>query len=530
MHAYVERGAIDLSSRVGEILNRRPAVGLALGVVRDGRLEYFHGHGLAEARSRTPVTEHTVFRIASITKTFTAIAVAQLWEKGLVDLDAAADDYLRAYKLIPADPRFGPATVRQLLTHTAGVPQIVRPWRALRSLFGANGLVRLTEGGASFDLNERLPSLAEYYGGAIRLESKPGTRFTYGDHGYATLGQIVEDVSGKPLDRYFREEIFGPLGMADTDILRSERVRSRLATGYIFGPVGPEAVEDRQWVTAAASNIYSTPADMARYVTALVGGGANEHGRMLRPDTMAAVFAPQYMTDPRVGGIGLGFMVGRLEGHPTAEHQGILPGFDSQIYLAPDDGVGVMVFSNGTRQGTSWMPGETSALLGELLGVSGGATRSDVPQRPEVWSEICGWYPLAAKLTDTQLKSVIGLGAEVIVKRGQLTLRTLSPIPAMYRGFALHPDDVSDPYAYRVDLSRYGIGAVRVVFSRHPGGDTRIHSDWIPHSLKRQPLHRSPRRWIARGLAATAGIVTITLVGAKVRGERSRPTEAFRVR
>ena len=523
VHSDVERDAPELWARTRGILSRRPAVGLALGVVCRGRLEFFHGHGLADIPTRTPITEKTVFRIASITKTFTAIAIAQLRERGLLDLDAPANDYLRAYRLLPADPRFGPPTLRQLLTHTAGVPQIVRPWRALRNLLGANGLVRLTEGGASFDLNEHVPTLAEYYGGTIHLEAEPGTRFTYGDHGYATLGQIVEDVSGKSLDRYFREEIFGPLGMSDSDLLRSDHVRSRLATGYVLASDGPRRVEDRQWVTAAASNVYATPADMALYIAALVGGGANEHGRVLQPKTMAAVFEPQHETDPRVGGIGFGFMLGHVDGHLTAEHQGILPGFDSQICLAPDDGVGVMIFSNGTRQGTSWMPGETSELLSELLRVTDGGVRSDIPQRPDVWSEICGWYPLTANLTDTQLKSVVGLGAEVLIQGGQLTLRTLSPIPAMYRGFVLHPDDANDPFAFRIDLSKYGIGSVKVVFSRHPGGVTRIHTNWIPHSLTRQPLERSPRRWIGRGLATAAGIAAVTLLRRSALTARRNP-------
>jgi CubicO group peptidase (beta-lactamase class C family) len=97
-----------MKARIGEILNRRPAVGLAVGVVRDGSLEFFHGHGVADIASKTRITEDTVFRIASITKTFTAIAVTQLWEQGLVDLDAPANDYLRAYKVIPASRASGP--------------------------------------------------------------------------------------------------------------------------------------------------------------------------------------------------------------------------------------------------------------------------------------------------------------------------------------------------------------------------------------------------------------------------------------
>src|SRR5215204_5847039 len=123
----------EMKARVEEILNRRPAVGLAVGVLRDGSLESFYGHGVAEIASGAPVTEDTVFRIGSITKTFTAIAVMQLWEQGLVELDAPANDYLRAYELIPAKASWRPATVRHLLTHTAGVPKLVRPSRALFS-------------------------------------------------------------------------------------------------------------------------------------------------------------------------------------------------------------------------------------------------------------------------------------------------------------------------------------------------------------------------------------------------------------
>jgi CubicO group peptidase (beta-lactamase class C family) len=117
----------DIERAVKEILNRRPAVGLGLGVVQEGRLEYFSGHGLADIPSRRQITQDTVFRVGSITKTFTAIAVMQLWERGLVDLDAPANHYLRAYKLVPARASFRPATIRHLLTHTAGIPEVLRP-------------------------------------------------------------------------------------------------------------------------------------------------------------------------------------------------------------------------------------------------------------------------------------------------------------------------------------------------------------------------------------------------------------------
>jgi CubicO group peptidase (beta-lactamase class C family) len=115
-----------VKERVAEILNRRPAAGRAVGVVRNGALESFYGHGAADMASRAPVTEDTAFRIASITKTFTAVAVMQLWEQGLVDLDAPADEYLRAYRLVPAKAAFRPPTLRHLLTHTSGIGELQR--------------------------------------------------------------------------------------------------------------------------------------------------------------------------------------------------------------------------------------------------------------------------------------------------------------------------------------------------------------------------------------------------------------------
>jgi hypothetical protein len=97
---------------------------------------------------------------------------------------------------------------------------------------------------------------------------------------------------------------------------------------------------------------------MARYLQALLGGGANDYGSVLRPATLATMFDAQYQPDPRLAGVGLTFLRGITGGHLTVEHQGTLPGFKSQIFLAPDDGVGVMAFSNGTVRGETWLPVE----------------------------------------------------------------------------------------------------------------------------------------------------------------------------
>lgn len=508
-HVYPVIDAPAFDARVREMLGRRAAVGLAAGVVRDGRLELFHGHGLADIASGTPITEDTVFRIASITKTFTAIAVMQLWERGLVDLDAPAAEYVRAYRLVPARARFRPATVRHLLTHTAGVPQVLHPSDWLRP-----------ERGEAFEVG-RAPTLAAYYRGGLRLVREPGTRFTYGDHGFATLGQLVEDVSGSPLDRYLREHVFDPLGMASTELGRSRRVVRRLATGYTIGSMGPEPVPDRDGVTAAAGAIYSTPRDMARYLAALLGGGSGERVAVLRPDTVAIMFEPHFQTDPRVAGMGLGFFRADVRGHLAIWHEGALPGFNSQVFLSPADRTAVMAFTNGATGALLWMITEVADLLGDTLGWADEAIRADVPQRPEMWGGLRGFYRLSAQWTDVQSRSMGGLGVEVFVRRGRLMLRILSPVPALYRGFELHPDVDRDPCVFRIDLARYGMGTPRVVFGgEREGRMTRIHVDVIPLWLERRPAMLNPRPW---AIATAAALGAAAIAGA-ARHRRRRGT------
>ncbi len=508
---------LTLRTRVGECLNRWPAAGLAAAVVQNGSLEWFYGHGVVDIRSRTPITEHTVFRVASISKTFTAVAVMQLWEQGQVDLDAPANDYLRAYRLIPAKASFRPATLRHLLTHTAGIG-------ALR---GLSDLLRPTLGWG-VRVGCPVPALADYYRRGVRLEIEPGTKWTYGNHGPATLGQIVEDVTGEPFNRYLCEHLFRPLGMANTDLVRSERVRPHLATGYVLRSGGLQAVTDREYATPGAASVYSTTRDMARYVAALLGGGANEHGSVLKPETVATMFEPQFQPDPRMLGMALGFFPGEVGGHRTVGHDGVLPGFLSQMVLAPDDGVGVLAFANtGGLDGRGAPIPLANALLRQLLGLAPDAVRTDVPEQPERWSELCGWYsPDPGWLTNLPVRPVIGAGVEVFVRRGQLTMRGLSPIPPVYRGVRLHADD-DDPYAFRIDLSAVGMGTSPVVFAVGPDGRaTALHLGLAPLSLYRRPDVRNPRGWVYGAVVAGASALAVRRRGVRERRRTDAEVQA----
>jgi CubicO group peptidase (beta-lactamase class C family) len=474
-----------LDAAVAKVLNRWPAVGLAVGVVRRGRPALFSVHGSASIERRVPVTPDTVFRVGSITKTFTAVALMQLWEQGLVDLDRPANDYLRSYQLVPADSSWRPATLRDLLTHTAGVPEWLHPTRMVRSRWF----------GETVPLEKQPPPLSEFYRGELRLAAEPGSVWAYTDHGFATVGQVVEDVTGTPLHQYLTEHVLDPLGMADSDLLRAERLQGRLATGYTLTRSGPKPLTDRHGVTPAAGALYSTPRDMARYVAALVAGGAGERGEVVKPETLALMFAPHYQPDPRIAGMGLAFWRGQLDGHPVVEHQGVVPGFNSQIIMAPDDGVGVLAITNGSRAAGSWLLGQLQQVLGTLIEAGELRIPTDAPQRPDGWAELCGWYRPRAQRTDVMAWSLMGGGVEVRVRRGRLVLRTLSPLPAPWRSLELHPDH--DPDVFHLDLTPYGIGPARIVFSRDPSGSVgAVHFDGL--FLSAQKRHARGRTTVPR--------------------------------
>ncbi|HEY6747223.1 MAG TPA: serine hydrolase domain-containing protein [Mycobacteriales bacterium] len=508
-------GGAELRAWMDGILNRHPAVGLAVGIVRDGSLELFDGRGFADIASSRPVDADTVFRIGSLTKPFTAVAVMQLHEQGLIDLDAPADDYLRGYHLLPAHQGFRPATVRHLLTHTAGIAEVQR----LRDLLHPEaGPFEGRPPVLSVNVGEPMPTLAQYYRRGLPVVVEPGTSFAYSNPGFATLGQIVEDVSGIALDRYFRERILEPLGMTHTDLVRSDRVASRLATGYALGRHGVTTVPDRDWIGVAGGGMYSTVRDIARFAGALMGGGANQRGSILEPATLSAMFEPHYQPDPRVPGWGLGFARGQAGGHRVVGHDGILPGFNSTLLVAPDDGLAVIAFTNGSSGAFMWMETEFQRLLRHLLDAPGDAIRTDIPHRPEMWHELCGGYRLPARIADLRGRLAIPGGVEVFVRRGRLMLRALSPVPAFYRGLPLHPDDEDDPYVFRLDLSGFGQGTVRVVFGRDAAsGAAAIHAD-----LGGQPLSLVRRAADGRTRVPLAALAAL-LAGAAARSVLRRP-------
>jgi len=503
-------------STVREILARRPTVGLAIGVVRDGWLAETHLHGLADIESCRPITSDTIFRIASITKTFTAIAIMQLWEDGRLDIDAPAVDVLRGFRLVPARPAIGQPTIRHLLTHTSGIPDV----RRLADLLHVQaGPIDARPPVDSVPFGDAPPTLSDVYRSGLRIVVEPGSAFAYSNHGFAVLGQIVEDVSGVPIDRYLRERVFEPLGMADTSLARTDRIAGRLATGYLFPSRGPRPAPDREWSGVAAGGAYSSLRDLARYAAALVGGGTNEHGSVLRPQTLAQMFEPHYRTDARLPAMGLGFFRTDGDGHRWLIHDGILPGFNARLAVAPDDGVAVITLLNGSAGAMRWLPEELAAVERGLVGSGGASAPIAAPHHPEVWEKLCGRYRLPPRIGDLRGRLAMGGGVEVLVHGGRLILRLRLPVPALWRGLPLEPDDPDDPHSYRLDLGALGMGPIRLVFGQDAAtGRRAIHTDLggQPVSFLESAPSATTTALLAAGVAGSA--LAGTALWARSRG------------
>ena len=230
------------------------------------------------------------------------------------------------------------------------------------------------------------------------------------------------------------------------------------------------------------------------------------------------MYEPHYQPDPRVPGWGLGFFRAEAGGHRVIGHDGILPGFNSTLVVAPDDGVAIVAFTNGSEGAFVWMETEFKRLLRHLLDAPDEVVRTDIPHHPEVWEELCGRYLPPPRISDLRQRLAIPGGVEVFVRRGRLMIRALTPIPALYRGLPLHPDDEDDPYVFRLDLSELGMSTVRVVFGRDvASGAAAIHADLggQPLSLiRRRPTERktgAPLAAALRALLAAAAARSVAL-------------------
>lgn len=257
-------GAVVLAARNGVIATHE-AVGDA---VRYASYDAGTGEATELPRDeRVRMRRETVFDLASVSKLFTALAAVQLIERGRIGLEAPVARYLPQFAQNGKDE----VTIRELLTHTSGLPA----WDALYSKYDTPA--------------ERIAAVY-----AIGLEDPPGTAYTYSDLGLMALGKVIEEVSGRPLDAYVAKNITGPLGMTDTGFNPPRSQQHRIAAteyqpwtgrGVIRGSVHDENAWSLDGV-AGHAGVFSTAHDLAVLAQTMLNGGRYGNARILRPDSV----------------------------------------------------------------------------------------------------------------------------------------------------------------------------------------------------------------------------------------------------
>lgn len=338
--------------------------GLVYGVVMDGKLVHVRAIGHANVERKIAATPATPFRIASMTKSFAAMAALHLRDAGKLRLDDPVASYLPELKGVRLPTADSPVlTLRHLMTMTTGLPED-NPWGDRQMAVDNAALAKLVAGGLSFS-------------------NAPGVGFEYSNLGYILLGKVVTKVSGMRFQDYITRHILRPLGMNHTVWEYADIPRDQFALGYRWdkGSWIPEPVLG-DGDGAAMGGLITTMDDFARYVAFHLEAWPARDGadtgplkratvrEMHQPQVFAgfspkALLSDEKTLNPRVGFYGYGLTWTRdSQNVVTVGHSGGLPGYGSQYRFAPDHGIGVMAFTN-LRYGPVYNP--TSKVLALLI-------------------------------------------------------------------------------------------------------------------------------------------------------------------
>lgn len=429
--------------------------GLVVGVVQGNELVFAQGYGTADITTQSPVTPQTVFRIASISKIFTAVALMRHWEAGRFDLDDPVNAHLQAFQIQPYSATAPPITIRHLLTHTSGLGEAA----PLLSYLHPRAL-----GGVGRPQQPLLP-LGRFYGRWLRPSAVPGSKWSYANHGFATLGQLTADLSGRPpaydtFATHMRESLFQPLGMGMTDFLRQPRHLPQLAVGHRLKK-GQHSVAwpDVEIITQADGSLYTTAEDFGRWTAALLQRTA------LKPATLELMWQPHFQLDPRLPAMGLGFFVDDWGGQRIVSHDGAWLGFNSSLWLAPDAGWGVFAFTN---TGSTAVISLARELLRSIVHAPY-PTAPDRPDQPAAWPALLGdYYPAPGVNSNARIWLSHGGRLQIRTQNDQLHLASRWGV--LKDGLRLRPLDDQDPLAYHLNTQP-------ILFGRNPatGHIDRFH-------------------------------------------------------
>lgn len=437
----VQAGITLLDTWIQAQLEHGGLPGLVIGIVHDQEPVWVKAYGHASLDPPLPMSEDSIFRIASHSKLFTAITVMRARDAGKLRLDDPVTEYLPWFDIRNRHPEARPVTVRHLLTHTAGLPrESIHPaWtdfefpevEALRETVSDQETTYATE-----------------------------TKWKYSNLGFTLAGMVAEDATGDSFADLVTDGILGPLGMDSTSVGQVPAdQRDRLATGYGRRmPEGPREVFP--FVDARsfdpATGLSSTVPDMLRFLSWQMRVRDRRSEEILASNTLLEMQRVHWLQSSWDSGWGLGFSVRHTEDRDLIGHGGGYPGYRTQTQLSPEEKIGVVVFTN-SGDGD---PGRYLNKAFEWVAPALAASRAE-KEEPAVWSS--DW--------DIYLGTYRRRNGDTAVLRQENDLVILSPLsedPSGSKG-VLKPTDT--PHVFRLVSDGYGAHGELVRFDVNDAGE-----------------------------------------------------------
>src|SRR6185437_13818589 len=293
-----------------------------------------HGFGFADPEAKVPATADTIYRVGSVSKLFTDLAIMQLVERDALDLDAPITKYLPDFK--PGNPFDKAITLRQMMAHRSG-------------------LVREPPIGNYFDPTG--PSLAKMVESLnkTQLVYKPETKTKYSNAAIAMVGFVLEETQKQPFARYLWRTLLDPLGMKHSSFEPDPAITKDLARAVMWTYPGREfPAPTFELGMAPAGSMYTNVLDLGHFLSVLFAGGKGPHGQVVKPQTLEQMWTLQFVKqdakkekekEPKEG-FGLGFYLSELDGHKSIGHGGAVYGFATQLQALPKEKLGVVVVAS----------------------------------------------------------------------------------------------------------------------------------------------------------------------------------------
>ena len=327
--APTERYRNELQPLIEDFVHRQQIPGFAIGVIQDDQLVYAHGFGVKNlVDNHDPVTPRSLFHMASITKTFVATSIMQLVEAGKINLDTPVVRYLPYFRI--ADDRYQTTTVRQMVTHTSGMPDVEDyEWDKAQYDDGA--------------LERYVRSLSNQ-----KLIFAPGTDFRYSNMAFEVLGDLIAKVSGESFDDYVQNHILTPLKMRDSTLLIKKTDPKLMTWGHErdkAGHVFPSKVYPYNRMHSPSSDLHSNVEDMARWALVNLNHGELDDRRILKEQTYDVLWKPERkLSDGRA--VGISWFLSEYRGQTTVSHGGGDIGYSTFLILLPEKKIAVVLMAN----------------------------------------------------------------------------------------------------------------------------------------------------------------------------------------